>query len=201
LNSKKVIDDRPAVVILAAGLAERMDRPKHTLKFTDEESFLDHIIHIYRRFVVSGVVLVVNKYFKAEATALDDSIKRIVNSHLEYGRFWSIQLGLNEIENKPVFIQNIDNPFVNLGLLMDLYFGLTSEDFAIPVCRGNGGHPVLLSSKIIPAIINNYKSDSHFNDVLKSFKRKDVMVKDPYITVNINTPEDYGKYFTGLMEH
>ncbi len=143
----------------------------------------------------------VNEFLDPGTISHDESIKVVINDKLEYGRFYSVQLGLKELKNSAVFIQNIDNPFVNTGLLMSLRKGIGLADFAVPVYEGKGGHPVLLSSEVIEQIVNGFKSTSHLNEVLKSFNRQDVFVNDPYIGVNINTPEDYQKYFSGLMEH
>lgn len=193
--------DQPAVIILAAGMSERMGKQKCNLNFSEEETFLEHIIHIYRRFVVSELVLVVNESVELEAFQDDEKINIVLNDKIEYGRFYSVQLGLKELHNTSVFIQNIDNPFVNAGLLMSLQNGIGLADFAVPVYERKGGHPVLLSSDVIEPIVNGFKCTSHLNEVLKSFNRQDVFVNDPYIGVNINTPEDYQKYFFGLMEH
>ncbi len=187
-------------IILAAGQSSRMGYPKHTLKFSEEETFLDHIIHVYKRFVVSKIVVVVNDSVNLNFLNNDESIKIVVNRHLEFGRFYSIQLGLQEINNDLVYIQNIDNPFVNVGLLMSLQNGLDEAEFAVPVYEGGGGHPVLISPRILEQMVNDFKNNSRFDDVLKSFERKDVIVNDPYIGANINTPEDYKNYFSGLME-
>lgn len=195
-NGKKV--NQPAVLILAAGLSERMGTQKCYLNFSEEETFLDHIISVYRRFVVSEIVLVVNESFNSDPFLNDDSLKVVINQKLDYGRFHSIQLGLQEIENTPVFIQNIDNPFVNAGLLMNLHNELGEAEFAVPVYEGRGGHPILLSTGIITHVVNDFKSDSHFKKVLESFKRMDVIVNDPYIGVNINTREDHKRYFLRL---
>ena len=188
-------------IILAAGQSKRMGKPKYNLSFSEEETFLDHIIHVYRRFVVSEMVLVVNESFNLGEFQYDDSLKIVVNQKPVFGRFFSIQLGLQELKkNTPVFIQNIDNPFVNTGLLMNLHNGLGEAEYVVPAYKDRGGHPVLLSPRIIEPMINEFKNNSRFDDVLKSFKRKDIVVNDPYIIVNINTPEDYQKYFSGLME-
>jgi len=125
--------DQPAVVILAAGISERMGNQKSSLPFSEEETFLDHIIHVYQKFVVSEIIIVVNESFDPETISHDDSIKVIVNDKLEYGRFYSVQLGLKELKSSAVFIQNIDNPFVNTGLLMSLQKGIGLADFAVSV--------------------------------------------------------------------
>ena len=187
---------QPAVVILAAGISERMGKPKHKLVFSGEETFLDHIIRVYRRYGVSEILLVIGESAGWKSFRPDKPIKTVINRNPEYGRFHSIRLGLKELKNIPVFIQNIDNPFVNAGVLVSLKNGLGEEEFAVPVYEGRSGHPVLLSDKIIKSVINDFQSNDRFDEVLKSFKRKDVIVNDPYIGVNINTPEDYKRYFS-----
>ncbi len=92
--------------------------------FLKSETFLDHIIQIYRRFKVKEIVLVVNESFDLGAFHQDDKIKIVINDNLEFGRFYSIQLGLQKLTGQNVFIQNIDNPFVNLGLLRNMQYGL-----------------------------------------------------------------------------
>ena len=141
--------DQPAVIILAAGLSVRMGKHKCDLNFSEEETFLDHIIHVYKRFGVSKMVLVVNESFNLGDFQYDESLKIVINKNLKLGRFFPIQFGLQELKNSPVFIQNIDNPFVNAGLLMSLQNELDEAEFAVPVYEGRGGHPVLLSPRII----------------------------------------------------
>jgi len=187
-------------IILAAGQSIRMGKPKYNLNFSEEETFLDHIIHVYKRIGVAEIVLVVNESFDKESSINDESLQIVINKNLEFGRFYSIQLGLKETKNSFVFIQNIDNPFVNPGLLLNLQDGLEEADFTVPVYEEKGGHPVLLSQKMIEPLTNDFNQDDRFDDVLKFFKRRDVIVNDPYIGVNINTPEDYQKYFSGLLE-
>lgn len=185
-------------IILAAGKSVRMKKPKHNLLFSESESFIDHIIYIYKRIGVAQIVLVVNESFNFDMLQNNESLKIVINNNLEHGRFYSIQLGLEEIMNMPVFIQNIDNPFVSPGLLMNLQNGLGKAEYVVPVYKGRAGHPVLLSPGIIESLVNDFKNNDRFDEALKSFNRKDLLVQDPYIGVNINTPEDYRKYFSGL---
>jgi len=187
-------------IILAAGESSRMGRPKYDLPFSESETFLEHILHIYRRFKVKEIILVVNDSFDSGTFQQDDKVKIVINDNLDFGRFYSIQLGLQELTGQNVYIQNIDNPFVNLGLLMNMKYELTDTEFVVPVYEEKAGHPVLISSSIVDSLKNDFNNDDRFNEVLRSFKRKEVIVSDPYISVNINTPEDYNKYFSGLME-
>ena len=197
LNSDKLKNQaRPSVVILAAGLSERMEKPKHGLMFSEDKTFLEHIISVYQKYSVSSIIIVLNESFKPSQIDFDNSVKTVINHNPEFGRFHSIQLGLKETKNAAVFIQNVDNPFVNPGLLMGLQDNLKDHDFVVPVFEGRGGHPIFLSRQTVESITKDYDKESHFNEVLKSFNRKDVVVNDPYVTVNINTSDDYQKYFS-----
>ena len=190
--------NRPALVILAAGLSERMGKPKHELFFAEGATFLEHIIQVYKKFMVSKIVLVINDRDDFKRYLDDAGLKIIVNKHPEYGRFHSIQLGLKEVLNTPVFIQNIDNPFTTPGLLMTLEKGIEDAGFAVPVYEERGGHPILLSQPIIHKIAFDFDKEAYLDKVLRHFVRKDIPVHDPYILVNINTQEDYRKYFSRI---
>lgn len=199
LNSNRIKNEaRPVVVLLAAGLSDRMGKPKHGLMFNEDQIFLEHIISVYQKYSVSSIILVVNEFFEATDFDFDNSVKTVINYNPEFGRFHSIQLGLKETKNSSVFIQNVDNPFVNPGLLMGLKDNLNDFDFVVPVFEGRGGHPIFLSQQTVESIIKDYKKDSRFNEVLESFNRKNILVNDPYVTVNINTLDDYQKYFSGF---
>lgn len=197
LNSDRIKHaGRPAVVILAAGHSERMEKPKHSLRFSEDKSFLEHIVNVYQKYSVSSIILVVNEFYKNTVLDLDAPLKTVINLNPEFGRFHSIQLGLAKTANASVFIQNVDNPFVNPGLLMGLQDSLNDHDFVVPVFEGRGGHPILLSQQTAEAVVKDYNTENRFNEILKSFNRKDFLVYDPYVTVNINTVEDYKQYFS-----
>lgn len=191
--------NRPAVIILAAGASKRMGSPKHLLQFSEGETFIEHIVSVYQRFQASKIVVVVNKEAQIfpEMFMNPEGIEIVVNTKLELGRLYSVQLGLQKIAGN-CFIQNIDNPFVNVGLLMSLNIELEDSDYSVPVNTDKGGHPVLLSKEIAKYIVNECDVSSHLNNALRLFERKNVRVIDPYIAVNINTPDDYQKYFSGL---
>ena len=184
---------KPATIILAAGSSSRMGIPKHQLLFTEGETFLEHIIRVYERISSFPLVVVVNP----ESGIVEiPGTHIVVNSYPGKGRFQSIKLGLAETKNKAVFIQNVDNPFINVGLLHQLVNQLGKADYAVPVYEGKGGHPVLLSAETAMKILSDYEIHNRFDEVLLNFKREDVAVGDPYIRVNINTKEDYLRYFS-----
>ncbi len=168
--------EQPGVILLAAGQSDRMGTPKHLLRFSESQTFIEHIVEVYQRFQVSKIVIVVNEKAQIFPEMFMDpkGIQIVVNNKLEFGRFYSVQLGLQSI-NGNCFIQNIDNPFVNLGLLINLNTELKGSDYCVPVYNNKGGHPILISEKIAKHIVRKCDKDSYLNDILKSFDRKNVM--------------------------
>ncbi len=186
-----------SVVILAAGRSLRMGVPKLRLPFDDKHTFLEAITERYLDFGCLDIAVVVNQENRQEIDAgkLDSSIKIIVNKHPEWQRFYSVQLGLQLTNpDDPVFIHNIDNPFVDKVLLQKMAESLSSDKYVVPVYRGRGGHPVLLSPSILKAILQTTGHSSNLKTFLKSYQRINIETSNPGILININTREDYRKF-------
>ncbi|MCD4772931.1 MAG: NTP transferase domain-containing protein [Bacteroidales bacterium] len=187
-----------SVVILAAGNSSRMGMPKFALKFNNQITFLEEIIEKYKAFGCKKIVVVLNRkgisVLDKKNIKLSDEIKVVINEHLEWERFYSIKSGIKNLyKEHPVFIHNVDNPFVNLSVLNNLFCEITESNFVVPVHKNKGGHPVLLSKKIIKNIISEEKNDLNFRNFLKGFEKKIVEVDDERILVNINSEKEFRK--------
>src|SRR3989339_250483 len=124
-------------------------------------------------------------------------IRLLMNTgNLEYERFYSIKLGLEKIGKCDFcFIQNIDNPFVNKSVLNKLYENKSKNGGIIPVIQDKGGHPVLLGSEVISYIVRTKELNLNFKEVINEFPGNRVEVADNSILININSLEEYQKYF------
>ena len=193
-----------AVLILAAGFSGRMGVPKLSLRFDKNRSFAEKIIQTYQSAGCENIVLVVNRQGqefldKQNISFSPKSISVILNAHPERERFFSLQTGLKSIrEGVPVFIQNIDNPFVSLELLQNLTAKFHPESFVAPRHNGHGGHPVLFSPKIIRDLVAAPDWSQHLRLFLQAYPKINCPVADENIHVNINSPEEYAKYFGKL---
>ncbi len=191
---------KTSCVILAAGNSERMGQMKPFLRFNSSFTFLEKILHVYQSTVINKIIVVVNDDVYQQLQQIKysnlESCKFVINKNPEKGRFHSIKLGIKEaINDSLVFLQNVDNPFVDNKTLELLKSEICDAEYAIPVFEGNSGHPILLSAKVANAIIQNQKNNPNLRNVLKSFLRCEVKVNDPGILVNINTPEEYSQHF------
>jgi len=190
-----------SVIILSAGYSSRMNRHKALLPFFGDTVFLEHIIQKYLSVAFcQKIVIVVNEELSELLKSYNLSsskIKTIVNPQSDKGRFYSIYCGVKALEDKnnAVFIHNVDNPFVNIGTINLLMQSINKYDYIIPAYKSKGGHPVLLSEKVINAIEREQDFSKNFRVFLQKFRKKYVDVNDEKVLVNINTLQDYQKLF------
>ena len=187
-----------SALILVAGESSRFGIDKALLKFNENETFIDHLIIEYSNFGCEKIIVVANNKNASNFEHLysNDKVKITINQNPENGRFSSIQTGINACNNADyLFISNVDNPFINNNLLQALSENIKHHDVIIPTYRNKGGHPVLISNIVHENIKNINISDFNFKEFLKNFTTSRLEVYYPEILANINTEEDYEKWF------
>ena len=93
------------------------------------------------------------------------------------------------------FVSNIDNPFVNQDVLNRLASKGEGFNYVNPTYNGKGGHPFLISEKVITDLVSEEKDQFHLKEFLIGYTRKSVEVSDEKILVNINTEEEFKRFF------
>lgn len=172
-----------------------MNFHKALLPFSDNENFLQHIVNIYLNEGIEKIIMVINSEVNSKL-GFSSEFKVVENKNPELGRMHSLKLGLNSLKNVNFcFVQNVDNPFVTNEIISALWKHRMESDFTAPVYKRKGGHPILISKKIIRHIVATPDKDQIMRDVLGKFEKKNVSVVDKNILVNINTKGDYMKLF------
>jgi CTP:molybdopterin cytidylyltransferase MocA len=189
-----------SAVILAAGYSGRMGVPKWSLIFDDKQTFVEKISHEFVSAGCEQIFLVVNDsvylQLKRRELSLPDNLKIVINENPDLGRFYSLKKGVESCDSEnPVCFTNIDNPFINSGLIKSLLSESLNADYISPSFEGKGGHPVVISSSVVKAIQVSQQSDTNLKDFLLKFKRKKIEVEDEKVILNINTQVDYQKHF------
>jgi molybdenum cofactor cytidylyltransferase len=185
-----------SAIILAAGNSVRMGSPKFMLRFDETHNFLEKIVEGYKSFGCKEIKIVLNQsganILKQEGSKDIDIKQIVVNTNPEKERLLSIQIGLKALTNpKLIFIHPVDNPFVDLDILKLLVNSSKNCDYQIPVYRGKGGHPILISKKVIDEICHTSNMNINFKVFLESFLKFRVNVNNPAVLSNINTKVDY----------
>ncbi len=196
------VNKKISAVLLAAGYSNRMGLPKPLLLNRHGTTFLESSVNAFISFGCHKVVVVVNSevfnLLMHKNLHILPSVSIILNDFPERGRFFSLQKGLESIEPAGYcFFHNADNPGISLDVLSTLASNCEKADIIRPVFKNNRGHPVLISQIIIKHIISEKKQQPHLREYLETFSTFDAEVLDPYIHLNINTPEDYESYMMG----
>lgn len=189
MNLNKLNKRNCSALILAAGKSSRFGRDKAFIKFDKNQTFISHIVEGYINFGCQEVVVVANENNadKIKNHLLNSPSKIIINTNPDRGRFSSIQTGCNALTNPEyLFISNVDNPFIDNNLLYALLSNINYKDAIFPTYRSKGGHPVMISQKIISQIILSETNDINFRYFLDKFDLASVEVESTGVLVNVN---------------
>jgi molybdenum cofactor cytidylyltransferase len=187
------------VVILAAGMSERMKELKAFLPYDENTRFIEKILSTYSDWGCGEIVVVTNPESlqqMKQTGMIPSAVTIIVNDHMELERFYSVKLGLGAIRKYSFcFIQNVDNPLITPQILDLLYDHRSYEKYVSPVFKNKRGHPVLLNRENINHILNWPVNSANFREVLNTMECSKVEMPDDRVLININSPEDYQRLF------
>jgi len=196
MENDKCSKQNSSALILAAGYSHRLGIPKFSLLYDENTTFLEQIANQYHVFGCNDIIAVLNpqgiELLHNEYPLLASKVSVVENYFPELGRFYSIKIGLSACNAKlPVFIHNVDNPYVDQDILNKLIMNLSNADYSYPAFMNKGGHPVIISERIVQSILSEPTDDLNLKEYLKRFKQSLVRVEDERVTYNVNTPEDY----------
>jgi molybdenum cofactor cytidylyltransferase len=187
-------------VILAAGLSERMGKPKPLLKFKDK-TFLEQIIFVLKTSDVDAVTVVLG----AQAETIEKSVDLsgtnvVINKDYKKGQLSSL---IAAIKNTPEQTEAIllclaDCPFITKDLVNSIIvkFRQTDSPIIVPVFNKERGHPTLFASSLFDQLLNA-PQDQGARYVLYSNQDKvtELETPDPAARISIDTPADYKTHF------
>jgi molybdenum cofactor cytidylyltransferase len=193
-------------VILAAGESTRMGRDKALLPWPPLTAglapgwtFLSAAIQLLTQFCDFVVVVVGENEPKLAPVVYAAGASLIRNPAPERGQFSSMQVGLQEVLNRgrdAAMIAPVDRPPVKAGTLKKLHaaFEIASDDkwAVIPEYGGKHGHPILVGREMIQ-VFSKAPATAIARDI-EHQNREHILyvpVDDPFVALNVNTPEDY----------
>jgi molybdenum cofactor cytidylyltransferase len=195
-----------AGVILAAGQSSRMGRDKALLPWpplvdaqTSHETFLSSAIRSLS-LATDFIVVVASKNEAGLAPVVYASgASVVVNPDPDRGQFSSLQVGLHEVLNRgrdTAIITLVDRPPVRAAtveVLRAAFLSAPSDIWAVvPEFAGKHGHPYIAGRELIEAFLQAPATASA-RDVEREHQERIqyVAVDDPFVALNVNTPEEY----------
>ncbi|HTZ84842.1 MAG TPA: nucleotidyltransferase family protein [Candidatus Acidoferrales bacterium] len=194
-------------VILAAGESSRMGTDKALLAWppaaegqtSSAETFLSAAIRSLEQST-DFVVIVAGKNAPSLAPivyALGSSLA--TNPDPGQGQFSSLQVGLREVMNRgrdAAIITLVDRPPAAIATVEHLrraFEAAPSNIWAVvPEFSGKHGHPYVVGREMIEHFLQSPPT-SNARDIEHQYEGRVeyVPVNDPFVAMNINTPEDY----------
>jgi len=192
-------------VILAAGESSRMGRDKALLPWHGG-TFLSAAIASLQPHTDMVIVVAGRNAPKLEPLADTVGAFLVVNPHPEQGQFSSLRVGLQEVLNRgrdAAIVTLVDRPaaqIATVGLLRDRFLESAPAGIwaLVPSFGGRNGHPLVVGREMITAFLNAPPT-GHAREVEHQNQAHILYfpVDDPFVTMNVDTPEDYERVATG----
>ena len=196
-----------AGVILAAGESSRMGTDKALLPWppsaagqaSSQDNFLSAAIRSLGLFTDFVVVVAGANESALTSVVYAVGASIVVNPDPSRGQFSSLQVGLHEVLNRgrdAAMITLIDRPPVSpstIETLRNVFEEAPRNVWAVvPEFSGRHGHPFIAGRELIEEFLRAPAS-SNARDVEHQHQERIryVAVSDPFIAMNVNTPEDY----------
>ena len=202
-----------AGVILAAGESSRMGTDKALLPWPppgegppSKQTFLSAAIHALS-LSTDYVVIVAGKNEAVLAPlAYANGASIVTNPDPDRGQFSSLQVGLHEVLNRgrdAAIITLVDRPPATAATIQSLReaFEAASQDVwaVVPEFAGKHGHPYVAGRDMIERFLRE-PATANARDVEHRHQQhvQYVAVTDPFVAMNINTPEEYAALARGI---
>jgi molybdenum cofactor cytidylyltransferase len=117
-------------------------------------------------------------------------VELVVNERFASGMLSSVQAGARAVRAPRFFLLPGDMPLVRTGVFRRLLE--SSGDIAVPACAGRRGHPVLLSSRLIAALLAE-PADSSLERFIRGRGSETVETGDPGILSDLDDGGDMKK--------
>lgn len=192
-------------VILAAGESTRMGRDKALLPWPPAgtpsgQTFLTAAIQSLMPFTDMVIVVAGKNASNLASLVYSSGAQLAENPDPARGQFSSLQVVLHEVMNRgrdAAMVTLVDRPPVSAATLQTLIDGFAEalgrrQWSVVPEYEGKHGHPFLVGREMIelflraPAIATA-RDIEHLNQQHIAY----LPVSDPFVTMNVDTPEQY----------
>lgn len=191
------------LIILAAGSASRMGKPKQLLSYQGS-SLISHAVEIGLNSTCKPVVVVLGAYIEQIKPTINKfPVQIIENPHWKTGMSSSIRAGITAIkENNPkldaLIIALGDQPLISTAVFNKLVqnYQKTGNIIIAATYSDVIGVPALFSSVLFPELIN-LEGDRGAKALIGKYKDELLSISIPEAAIDIDTPEDYQKLLIG----
>ncbi len=191
------------LIILAAGKASRMGKPKQLLTYQGT-SLISHAVKIGLNSICEPVLVVLGAYaeqIKPEINKLP--IKIVENPQWETGMSSSIRVGITAIKESNskldgVIIALADQPLIDVKVFNKLIqsYQETRNIIIASAYDGVVGVPALFNNILFSELIN-LEGDKGAKALMRKYRDEVLSIEIPEAAIDIDTEDDYEKLLIG----
>lgn len=192
------------IVVLAAGKASRMGKPKQLLPVKNH-SLIEEVLQTANKINCLGITCVLGANYERIKPVLDTySVNTVINPEWESGLSSSISIGISTaVQHKPqtkrILLLLADQPHISIKDLQQMIRQSSSGDEQIIASDYGGfyGVPVLFSEKHFLKF-KNLKGDSGAKEFLNDPNQLVIPCTSQPHLQDIDTPADYEEYLKSI---
>jgi len=163
-----------SALLLAAGEAKRMGRPKLLLPLGDRTIFEVSLGNLVRSRVDEVIVVLGHRADDFLPLIRGKKVKAVINPHYSQGMSTSLRRGLDAVasESQGLMIALADQPFIPpevIDLLIEAFLK-GERGIVLPTWRGRRGHPVILSLSRYGEELRGLTGDKGAREILERHK-------------------------------
>lgn len=182
-----------SAVVLAAGLSNRMGRPKQLLKLGDK-TILEHVVGQVLKSKVSETIVILGAYQEEIKQVLSGyEVKCIKNPQYKDGQGTSVAAGAAAVnpEARGILFLVADQPLISpeaINRMIEVF----TQTGALIVRPEETGNPVLFDTSLRDSL-TRLTGDAGGRQVIEKYKNQVVKILDcpGLITLDVDTEEDY----------
>lgn len=193
------------LIILAAGSASRMGKPKQLLTYQGD-SLIGHAVKVALTSVCQPLVLVLGAYAEQIKPEVENLPVQVVeNTHWLEGMSSSIRAGINALhENNPkldaAIIALADQPLISAEVfdrLVEVYQN-TGKLIIASAYHDVVGVPALFDRTLFPELIN-LQGDRGAKALISKYTNSSIGISVPEAATDIDTPNDYKNIYLSTV--
>jgi len=185
------------LIILAAGAATRMGRPKQLLSYQGRSLIL-HAVEVALASLCQPIIVVLGAYAEQiKPELMLKAVQVVENSQWQEGMSSSIRAGISMLlktnsKLDAVIISLADHPLVSPQILNQLIQSYQETQKVIIASKYNAttGVPALFSNALFPELMQ-LEGDKGAKALIQKYINTGVILLIPEAAIDIDTPDDY----------
>jgi len=202
--SKASLSPYISCVILAAGLSNRMGMDKLTIEIEDKTIFEHSLKNVLESGVDEVIIVTRPESSISQKMFTDKRVKVFVNYTFEQGISTSLKAGITAAHplSQGIIFTLADQPFIPAEVYDTLIkkYADKLNLLTFPLFEGRRGNPVLFDRRTWPLLMA-LGGDEGGKQIFSAIPENEIVTvntRSPGVLVDIDTPEDFQKYSSGV---